>query len=54
MEGLTNGGGRGIVVRIAEVFLVVLPEELHVVGGCDARSCVGLSYPVSVLWQHWN
>ena len=24
IEGLTEGGGRGIVVRVAEVFLVVL------------------------------
>ena len=42
VEGLTKGGGRGIIVRVAELFHVLLPEELHVVGRCDARVGVGL------------
>ena len=32
VEQLTKGSGRGIVVRKAKVLLVVLLEEVHVIG----------------------
>ena len=49
VERLTEGGGRGIVVGVAEVFFVELREEAHVVDGRDAGSRVARRGRAEVL-----
>ena len=49
LKHLTECGFCRIIVCIAKVLFVVLPEEVHVIGGCYAWPCVG--FPV--LYFHY-